>query len=1027
MRGLLPVSRTRQVDGDPDDARRRFRAGSLMSTLQDFYGPNAGYVLELYERYQRDPQAVDAEARALFENGFTPVPPHAEGVTRSSGTLAPAAQASSPAVDVNKAVAAARLARLVRELGHKSARLDPLGSDPPGDPALELSAHGLSVADLEALPPSVIGGPLAQGAANAAAALERLRRAYSGSVGYEDDHVQSSEEREWLRESIETGRFFEGLAANDKRDLLLRLTEVDVFENFLQTTAPFQGQKRFSIEGCDVMVPVLDTIIRCTAQSGTREVVMGMAHRGRLNVLAHVLSKPYAAILAEFPNPNSPEEKPAVAGTGSHGYYSGDVKYHKGYRRAYSGEGGEMPITLAPNPSHLEFVNPVVVGRARAAQEDRTLPGAPARDGKASLAILIHGDAAFPGQGVVAETLNLGRLKGYTVGGTIHIIANNQVGFTTDPGDARSTLYASDLAKGFEIPIVHVNADDAAACVAVARMACAYHQRFGKDFLIDLIGYRRLGHNETDEPRFTQPLLYARIDAHPRPREVWAAQLEKEGVVTKAEADGMVQEVRARLMQARAQVLAAPESRPPVTPGLAEKGLVPAEPASRIESAPPVSADTLRELNAALFSFPDDFTLNATLGKRLVPSRRDALSEPDAKRVEWGHAEELAYATLLAAGTPVRLTGQDVERGTFTQRHLVFHDAQTGREWAPIQNLPQAKASLALYNSPLSEQAAMGFEYGYSVHATETLVLWEAQFGDFANGAQVIIDQFIASGSAKWQQAPSLVLLLPHGYEGQGPEHSSARLERFLQLCAGDNMRVANCTTAAQYFHLLRRQAAHLTDNPRPLVVMTPKFLLRHPRAASSLNDLTEETFRPVLDDPRGTERKAGVTRLVLCSGKVYVDLVYGAAPKFEERPEYMGGDRVAVARVEELYPFPADELRAVLASYPDLREVVWTQEEPQNMGAWTFVQPRLAALLPDGVTLSYNGRPEAASPAEGKATAHEHEQARIVAAAYAGAPEPGHRNGHANGNGARKNGAGKAAASKPIRQAENEETRTEA
>jgi 2-oxoglutarate dehydrogenase E1 component len=942
-------------------------------------GVNAGFLEELYERYQSDPQSVDADTRAFFAAGNYAPASDPVVTTASRPSAAPASNAA-PAFDVNKVVAAARLGRMVRELGHLNAQLDPLGTNPPGDPALELVTHGLTTEDLETLPASVIGGPLAANAKNASEALEKLRAVYSGSIGYEDDHIQIAEERNWLRDAVESGRFLVPLSAKEKRDLLVRLSEVDGFEQFLHTVQPFQGEKRFSIEGCDVMVPVLDTIIQCTAQSGTREVVMGMAHRGRLNVLAHVLGKPYAQIFVDFPNTsaNVPggDEKPAVSDTGSHGYY-GDVKYHKGYTRAYAGEtGGQMPITLAPNPSHLEFVNPVVVGRARAAQETRTDRGEPKRDNKASLAIQIHGDAAFPGQGVVAETLNMSGLKGYSVGGTIHIIANNQVGFTTNPGDARSTLYSSDLAKGFEIPIVHVNGDDPAACVAVARMACAYHQKFGKDFLIDIVGYRRLGHNETDEPRFTQPRLYARIDAHPRPREVWARILEKEGVVTKAEADAIVKEVRDKLMAARDEVLAAP-AVPASTP---EKGLVPSEPAS--EAGPvAVSEETLRELNAAITSLPETFTANSKLAKQMIDGRRTGLDTPNG--ILWAHAEALAYASLLTEGTPIRLTGQDVERGTFTQRHLVFHNPETGEDYAPIQNLPQAKASFALHNSPLSEQAAVGFEYGYSIHATETLVLWEAQFGDFVNGAQVMIDQFISSGNAKWKQTPSLVMLLPHGYEGQGPEHSSARIERFLQLCAGDNMIVANCSSAAQYYHLLRRQGAQLQSNPRPLIVMTPKSLLRHPRAASSLSDLANGTFQAVLDDPRPAERKGDVTRLLLCSGKVYVDLVYGAGPKFEPRPEYTNGANVAIARVEQLYPFPADELTALLTTYPNVREVVWVQEEPRNMGAWTFVSPRLTELLPNGVTLSYVGRPEAASPSEGKITAHNREQARIVADAY--------------------------------------------
>ena len=944
-----------------------------MANSQEFFGPNAGYVAELWERYQADPALVDPDTRRYFDAGvYTPpaLNPTGNGI----------AQAVAAPIDVTKIVAAARLGRIVRELGHLEARVDPLGSDPPSDPALSLEAHGLTTDDLLALPATVIGGPLSRGAANALAALAKLRRAYSGAVGYEDDHVQVAEERDWLRNAVETGRFFQNFGPSEKREVLERLTEVDGFEQFLQKTPPFQGQKRFSIEGIDMMVPLLDAIIRCTAQAETREVVIGMAHRGRLNVLAHILNKPYEAILSEFPGttstPTAPQQA-SVAGSGALGY-TGDVKYHKGYRRDYtSGATGHMPITLAPNPSHLEFVDPAVVGRARAAQENRDHAGVPVHDSKASLAILIHGDAAFPGQGVVPETLNMSQLKGYAVGGTIHLIANNQIGFTTNPGDGRSTLYASDLAKGFEIPIVHVNADDPEACIAVAKMACAYREQFGKDFLIDLIGYRRMGHNETDEPSFTQPRMYEKIRQHPRPREVWAAELDRQHIVSKDEADAMVKRVQARLLEAKANVSAAGATRNPDAHD------------DEPDTAPPVTAideAEARALNALLVGVPDGFTVNPKVAQTVLAPRRAALDTPNG--VLWAHGEALAFAAILHDGTPIRLTGQDSERGTFGHRHIVLNDPTTGAKFCALQRTDDtpARASFAVYNSPLSETAALGFEYGYSVHAANTLVLWEAQFGDFANGAQVIIDQFIASGNAKWGQSPSVVLLLPHGYEGQGPEHSSARIERFLQLCAGDSMRVVNCTTAAQYFHLLRRQAGQLTTHPRPLVVMTPKSLLRHPRAASSLADFTSGTFRPVLDDPRDPARKAQVSRLVLCSGKIAIELTTGAGPAFAPRPEYEAADGLAVARVEELNPFPATELSALMASYPNLAEVVWTQEEPRNMGAWSFVRHPLGDLLPEGVALRYIGRPTSASPAEGSQARHDAEQSRIIREALGGA-----------------------------------------
>lgn len=936
-----------------------------MNTLLDLHGPNAGYALDLYEQYQKDPNSVDPETRALFAQGGAPTtePP----VTVSSGTL------TTEQIDL--IVRVGRIARLVREMGHAEAKLDPLGvNPPPGDPELALSYHGLSESDIAALPASVVGGPCAEGAANALEALNCLRAVYSGTVGYEDDHVQIPEERNWLREAAESKRFFAKITNDDRKALLERLTEVDTFEQFLERVQPYKGQKRFSIEGIDMLVPVLDTIVHDAAQAGTREMVIGMAHRGRLNVMTHVLGKSYESLLAEFPT--DPRAIDGLAGSGGQTLeYTGDVKYHKGYRRTVKNSGdNSMPITLAPNPSHLEFVNPAVVGRARAAQETRDSVGAPKRDMLASLAVQVHGDAAFPGQGVVAETLNLSQLSGYRVGGTIHIIANNQIGFTTDPVDGRSTMYASDLAKGFEIPIIHVNADDPEACLAVTHMAVAYRQQFGKDFLIDLVGYRRLGHNEQEEPSFTQPQMYERIRQFPRLREKWAAELVRRGLITQADADALVDKIWKRLATAKMVAMAAgyPKHEDHAHPDTDPWQVATAVPAERLQA-----------LNTFLNAVPEGFAVDPKLEKGFLGGRRAALD--GERKIVWAHAEALAYASLLEDSIPIRLTGQDTQRGTFTQRQMVWHDIQNGKTYCAHQHLPDGKASLAVYNSPLSETATLGFEYGYSVHAEGTLVLWEAQFGDFVNGAQVILDQFIVSGKAKWDQMPTVVLLLPHGYEGAGPEHSSARLERFLLQCAGGNLRVANCSTAAQYFHLLRRQAATLTTDGRPLVVMTPKSLLRHARAAATLPELSEGGFQAVIDDSRDAARKKNVTRLVLCSGKVYYDLLYGAAPQYTERPDYLDANGVAIARVEQLYPFPTEDLEALLASYPSVQEVVWLQEEPQNMGAWTFIAPRLEKLL--GFKPRYIGRPEEASPAEGSQTAHNTEQQRIVTEAFANAP----------------------------------------
>jgi 2-oxoglutarate dehydrogenase E1 component len=854
---------------------------------------------------------------------------------------------------------------MVRELGHLTAHIDPLGSTPPGDPGLELSTHHLTTADLAALPASVVSGPLAEGAANALEALGRLRKAYSGSIGYEDDHIQVHEERDWLVDAIESGRFFKGFDADRQREVLKRLTEVDTFERFLDRT--FLGQKRFSIEGTDMLVPMLDAIIHEAAVVGTREVVMGMAHRGRLNVLAHILGKPYAQIISEF-GVQKKDEGTAVSGTGAQGW-TGDVKYHLGAELEYSEDGQQvMPITLAPNPSHLEYVDPVVVGRARAAQETIVGRRTPLHDPTASLAILMHGDAAFPGQGIVAETLNMSQLAGYNVGGTIHIITNNQIGFTTTPRDGRSTLYASDLAKGFEIPIVHVNADDVEACIAVARMAHAYRERFGKDFLIDLVGYRRHGHNESDEPAFTQPRMYEKINAHPTVREIWAKELERRGVVTRDEATAMVKAVEDQLLEAK---------NTPSGKGLSKDRAPEVIAPTTLDVETRVSVEKLTELNNALLERPMGFTTNAKLDRVLV-QRKNGLNEPNG--ILWNHAEALAFAAILSDGTPIRLTGQDVERGTFTTRHAVFYDPTTGERYVPLQEIPQSKASFAVYNSPLSESAVLGFEYGYSIHSSEALVLWEAQFGDFGNSAQVIIDQFIVSGNSKWRQTPALVMLLPHGYEGSGPEHSSGRLERYLQLAAADNVRIVNCTTAAQYFHVLRRQAALLKTAPRPLIVMSPKQLLRHPKASSSLSELASGRFYPVLDDAEARQNPDEITRLVLCSGHIYVDLV--------TNPAYDGGHKgIAIGRVEQLYPFPTEEVRAVVEGYPNLREIVWLQEEPRNMGAWFFVSECLREIAGDRFELTYVGRVESASPAEGSARRHSVEQNRIITAALSEVP----------------------------------------
>jgi multifunctional 2-oxoglutarate metabolism enzyme len=874
-----------------------------------------------------------------------------EGRVATVQTPSPVPHPPSP--DDLKAVAAAMaLVRAIRRLGHRAAHLDPLGSEPPGDPSLDPGPLGLTPDAMARIPTDVLrvyvpGGTLAD-------ALPQLQATYCGTIAYEVEHIASHEERVWLRRVIESGEHRKPLAADDKRRLLSRLTLVDALERFLQRA--YLGQKRFSIEGVDMTVPMLDTTLELGAAFGVRKVVMGMAHRGRLNVLAHVVSLPYEAILEEFEGGGGGSASDPEAVTG-------DVKYHLGAEGTYrTAKGQDVKVALLANPSHLEAVNPVVEGWTRAEQTDRS--GAEAQyDGSTVLPLLIHGDAAFAGQGVVAETLNLARLRGYTTGGTIHFITNNQIGFTTDPRDGRSTDYSSDLAKGFDVPIIHVNADDPEACIAAVRLAWMYREKFHGDVVIDLVGYRRWGHNEGDEPAYTQPLMYEIIKKTPPVREKYAAQLAAEGLVTPEAAQQEADAGYARLSEVQ-QALKARRARPSGE----EQRIVRA---SLPEPETAVKPELLAQLNDALLAVPDGFTVHAKL-QRQLERRREAMTQGGPGGMEWAHAEALAFASLLTEGSPIRLTGQDTERGTFSQRHLVLHDPTNDRRWAPIQHLPGARAPFELHNSPLSEYACLGFEYGYATAAPNALVLWEAQYGDFANGAEVIIDQFLVAGLAKWGDTSRLTLLLPHGYEGGGPEHSSARLERYLSLGAEGNIRVANCTTPAQYFHLLRRQARH--EEIRPLIVMTPKGLLRLPAATSRLDDLTQGRFRAVLWDHERPDVGA-VTRVVLCSGKVYYDLT--ASPRRATTPH------IAIGRVELLYPFPSEEIGQYLARYRNLKEIVWVQEEPRNMGARKFVLPKIRDVIPEPVALQDVSRPERSSPAEGYPAAHQAEQARIVAAAY--------------------------------------------
>jgi 2-oxoglutarate dehydrogenase E1 component len=894
---------------------------------------------------------ADGFYESVFESMRIPAP---AGVAQpATGPVAAETIAAVPTTaeaELLRAVAAGMaLVAAYRSHGHLAARLDPLGSAPTGDPSLDPVNHGLTPQLMEAVPAGVLRVRVP--GENLAEVLTYLRETYCSTIAYEIEHISSHEQRNWLRERIESGRYRQPLSPERKLQLLGRLTKVETMDRYLRRT--FLGQKTFSIEGLDSLIVMLEETLQLLADNGTRHVVMGMAHRGRLSVIAHVVNRSYESILVEFE-----QSKERIQAGGD---VTGDVKYHAEAEGTYvTPNGKQVSVTLLANPSHLEAVDPVVEGWTRAEQTRRKGP-APHFDRTGTVPVLIHGDAAFPAQGVVAEVLNLSKLDGYTTGGTLHFIANNQLGFTTDPEEGRSTRYASDVAKGFDLPIIHVNADDITACVSAVRLASAFRQKFGRDVVIDLIGYRRFGHNETDEPAYTQPLMYESIHEHPTVRDIFAAQLIEEGLLSADEARTRNEAAESRLVNAhqnvRASAAHAPEvSRPPMD----------ATPEPDIKTI--VSADVLESLNRQLLAVPQGFTVHPKL-VRQMDRRKTPLAE---REIDWAQAEELAFATLVTGGIPVRLTGQDTERGTFSQRHLVFHDARTGKTWAPIQHLVGASATVELHNSPLSEYAALGFEYGYSADASEALVCWEAQFGDFTNGAQIIVDQFIVSGLAKWGQPSRLTLLLPHAYEGGGPEHSSGRLERFLQLAAEGNIRVFFPTTPANYFHALRRQALH--SRPRPLVIMTPKSLLRMRASFSRLEDLTVNGFRRLIDDPLTEQRREEVRRLILCTGKVYYDLT--ASPLRAEAKD------LAIVRLELLEPFRTDDVLAVIGKYPNVRELTWVQEEPMNMGAYWHVKRRLEPRLPKHLALHYVGRPERASPSEGYAIAHEAAEERIVEAA---------------------------------------------
>ena len=911
----------------------------------DPHSENAEYIEALYQQYLRDPDSLAEEWRFFFkgfEYGF--LRSEEEAPAADGPVHMPPGEERRHRQRTDKGVQA--MVQAYRQLGHFVAKLDPLGHHRESLPLLELSEFGLSEEDMD----KGVGnaGFLGEVDGSLRGLLSKLKTTYCRSIGVEYMDIPDKAQRNWLQERIEPCLNQPGLSEEESRNILARLMAAAEFEQFLHTR--YVGQKRFSLEGGESLVPLLDELVRTGSELGVDEVVIGMAHRGRLNVLAHLLHKPYENILAEFEG----------ADLSDRADNEGDVKYHKGYSYDHvTAKGRKVHLSLSFNPSHLELVNPVIEGIVYAKQaylhDD---------EGQRVVPVLVHGEAAFTGQGIVAETLNLSELKGYRTGGTIHIIINNQLGYTATPDETRFTTYPSDVARQIQAPVFHVNADDPEAVVHAARMAMEFRNRFKVDVIIDMWCYRRFGHNEADDPTLTQPLMYKQIAKHPTILHLYAFQLIAQGKVSQEEVEEIRARIRNRLDEAQEiarRLQVQPHSS---TFGGVWQGLTWATEDWSAHTA--VDATTLGQVVERATKVPEDFALHRTL-QRMVKARRAMAAGEEP--VDWGCAEMMAFGSLLMEGVPVRLTGQDSQRGTFAHRHAAWHDVETGAVHIPLQHLSRDQAEFSVINSMLSELAVLGFEYGISAADPRRLVLWEAQFGDFVNGAQMIIDQFLSSAEAKWQRMCGLVLLLPHGYEGMGPEHSSARLERFLQLCAKNNMQVAYPTTPAQVFHLMRRQVRR--NFRKPLVVMTPKSLLRHKLCVSPLEDFIDGTFQRVIDD-QGVGEPATVRRVVLCTGKIYYDLLAA-------RLEQEAAQGVALVRIEELYPFPEEELRAVFARYPAVEQVYWVQEESQNMGAWHFARPYLDELLPANSDLGYVGRDEAASPATGSGKVHQSEQQEIV------------------------------------------------
>ncbi len=936
------------------------RAGLDPSRQNTLLGAeNAPYIEYLYEQYLTDPSSVTQKWREYFASvgtgSDTAHGPIREALAQRAretrnGVAAPATAPTATPDGAVKQAAVARLVQVYSNRGHLIADIDPLGlMRRPVPEVLELKHFGLSNADLDTEFYTNSRTDAIAKRMKLRDILAQLKHIYCGTIGAEFAHVSDSTERLWLQDRFQAGRVKDRLSAEEKKTCLRQLTAGEGLELYFATKYP--AQKRFSLEGGETLIPMLDDLIQQGGQRGLEEMVIGMAHRGRLNVLVNVVGKSPQVMFSEFEGTYDT----------NHMQGSGDVKYHKGFSTDIRTPGGNVHVALAFNPSHLEVVNPVVEGSVRSRQLRRN-----DEQGDKVMPVLIHGDAAFAGQGVVMETLQLSQARGFYTGGTVHIIINNQVGFTiSKPEDARSTLYCSDVAKIIEAPIFHVNGDDPEAVLFVTRLALEYRMKFHKDVVIDLVCYRRRGHNEADEPAATQPVMYQQIRGQATTRQRYAEKLAAEGVIKAGEADAMVEEYRRALDEGKSTTKHALGM-------IGNKHTVDwtkYQHADWSEAVPTgVRIEKLRELGQKLTTFPPGLTLHRQVAN--IVQAREKMNAEQAP-LDWGYAETLAYATLLTEGYEVRITGQDSGRGTFFHRHAVWHDQKTGESYTPLENLAPSQPRFTVIDSLLSEEAVMGFEYGFSTTEPNCLTIWEGQFGDFANGAQVIIDQFISSGEAKWGRLCGLTLFLPHGYEGQGPEHSSARLERFLQLCAEQNMQVVVPSTPAQMFHMLRRQM--LQNFRKPLIVMTPKSLLRHKLSVSSLEDLTKGSFRNIIDEVDDIQ-PSKVTRVVFCSGKVYFDLL--------DSRRSDGIHNVALVRIEQLYPFPGEEYAAIVRKYSNAREIVWCQEEPQNQGGWYQIRHRLQEPLSADHQLLYAGRAPAAAPATGIFKVHVEQQQGLVDAA---------------------------------------------